>query len=111
MKFDSPLFDGIRVKPENDRRKKVGPKCQWTGCKNEAKHRAPKARGGDKEYWSFCLNHVRQYNQQYNFFSGMSDDDVRAYQKDSLTGHRPTWKMGTGNHPGPDGSRGDPRHR
>jgi hypothetical protein len=30
------------------------------------------------------------------FFAGMNDDDVSAYQKDALTGHRPTWKMGTG---------------
>jgi hypothetical protein len=39
---------------------------------------------------------VREYNQSYNFFAGMSDAAVMAYQKDALTGHRPTWKMGTG---------------
>jgi hypothetical protein len=32
----------------------------------------------------------------------MSDDAVLKYQKDAITGHRPTWKMGTGNHPGPE---------
>jgi hypothetical protein len=42
---------------------------------------------------------VREYNASYNFFSGMSTDAVSKYQKDSLTGHRPTWKMGTGNQP------------
>ena len=46
------------------------------------------------EYWHFCLNHVREYNQSYNFFSGMNADAVARYQKDALTGHRPTWKMG-----------------
>ena len=50
----------------------------------------------DKEYWRFCLAHVREYNQSYNFFTGMNDAAVMAYQKDALTGHRPTWKMGTG---------------
>ena len=25
-----------------------------------------------KEYWHFCLDHVREYNQAYNFFQGMS---------------------------------------
>jgi hypothetical protein len=100
MKFDSPLFDGIRVKPEKDRRaKKPGPTCEWAGCKAEAKHRAPKGRGREKDYWHFCVNHVREYNQSYNFFAGMSDDAVLAYQKDALTGHRPTWKMGTGKRP------------
>jgi hypothetical protein len=39
---------------------------------------------------------VRQYNQSYNFFKGMNDAAVMAYQKDAITGHRPTWKMGTG---------------
>jgi hypothetical protein len=37
---------------------------------------------------------VREYNQSYNFFAGMSDDAVARYQKDALTGHLPTWKMG-----------------
>jgi len=100
MKFDSPLFDKIRVKPENDRRpKKAGPTCEWSGCKNEAGHRAPKGRGREKDYWNFCMKHVREYNQNYNFFAGMADDAVLAYQKDALTGHRPTWKMGTGKKP------------
>ncbi|MGA9337009.1 MAG: DnaJ domain-containing protein, partial [Pseudolabrys sp.] len=64
--------------------------------KEKATHRAPKGRGREKDYWRFCLNHVREYNQAYNFFAGMSDAAVMAYQKDALTGHRPTWKMGTG---------------
>jgi hypothetical protein len=46
MKFDSPLFDGIRVKPGKDRRPKTGgPGCEWHGCKEKAGHRAPKGRG------------------------------------------------------------------
>lgn len=97
MKFDSPLFDRIRVKPDKDRSlRKEGPACQWAGCRERATHRAPKGRGRDKDYWHYCIDHVRQYNQNYNFFAGMKDDQVAAYQKDALTGHRPTWKMGTG---------------
>jgi hypothetical protein len=97
MKFDSPLFDKIRVKPSKDRRVKTGGRaCEWHGCKETATNRAPKGRGGDKQYWNFCLKHVREYNQSYNFFAGMNDAAVLAYQKDALTGHRPTWKMGTG---------------
>jgi hypothetical protein len=97
MKFDSPLFDRIRVKPAQDRRASTqGPRCEWAGCSEQGTHRAPKGRNREKEYWRFCLHHVREYNQSYNFFAGMSDDAVMAYQKDALTGHRPTWKMGTG---------------
>lgn len=97
MKFDSPLFDRIRVKPSEDRRARPAEHvCEWPGCAHAATHRAPKGRGREKDYWRYCLDHVREYNQAYNFFQGMSDDDVRKYQKDALTGHRPTWKMGTG---------------
>ena len=97
MKFDSSLFDKVRVKPDKDRRKKTGgPACEWAGCKEIATNRAPKGKQNDKEYWRFCLAHTREYNQSYNFFKGMNDADVLAYQKDALTGHRPTWKMGTG---------------
>ena len=46
------------------------------------------------EYWRFCLEHVRQYNHSYNYFAGMSDEAVARFQKDAITGHRPTWKLG-----------------
>jgi hypothetical protein len=93
----SSLFDKIRVKPEQDRRPKTGgPVCEWHGCEQKATNKAPKGRGNDKEYWNYCLKHAREYNQSYNFFAGMNDAAVLAFQKDALTGHRPTWKMGTG---------------
>ena len=96
MKFDSPLFDRIRVKPGQERRLRPdAPVCEWKGCQNPATHRAPKGRTRENEYWRFCLEHVREYNASYNYFAGMKDDDVMRYQKDALTGHRPTWKMGT----------------
>lgn len=102
----SKFFDSIRIKPT-----KGGPKntkgtsaearareeaamCEWPGCEARGPHRAPKGRGNEREYWHFCLNHVREYNQSYNFFQGMNADAVARYQKDALTGHRPTWKMG-----------------
>src|SRR6476646_905698 len=95
MKFDSPLFDRIRVKPDEDRRlRDTMPACEWPGCAHAATHRAPKGRTHEREYWRFCLDHVREYNHSYNFFAGMSDDAVARYQKDAVTGHRPTWKMG-----------------
>jgi hypothetical protein len=95
MKSDSPLFDRIRVKPDKDRRLRTQcPACEWPNCKAPATHRAPKGRLREREYWRFCLDHVRAYNHTYNFFAGMSADDIARYQKDAVIGHRPTWKMG-----------------
>jgi hypothetical protein len=95
MKNDSPLFDRIRVKPDKDRRLRAQcPGCEWPNCKAPATHRAPKGRLREREYWQFCLDHVREYNHTYNFFAGMSSDDIAKYQKEAVFGHRPTWKMG-----------------
>jgi hypothetical protein len=95
MKNDSPLFDRIRVKPDKDRRLRAQcPACDWPNCEAPATHRAPKGRQREREYWRFCLDHVREYNHAYNFFAGMSAEDIARYQKDAVIGHRPTWKMG-----------------
>lgn len=110
MKFDS-LFDRIRVKPSEDRRARdETPACDWPGCLGDGTHRAPKGRQFERQYWRFCLDHVREYNQSYNFFDGMSDEAVIRYQKDALTGHRPTWKVGASSRPmmAAFGGSGDP---
>jgi len=94
MKLNSPLFDKIRVKPDKDRSlRKELPCCEWPGCSSAATHRAPRGRGRENEYLRYCLDHVREYNHSYNFFKDMPADVVASYQKDALTGHRPTWKM------------------
>ncbi len=82
MKFDSPLFDRIRVKPSEDRRLQAdGPCCDWPHCAQSATHRAPKGRGREREYWRFCLDHVREYNHSYNFFAGMERRRRRPLSK------------------------------
>ena len=115
----SKFFDSIRIKPnklsakQQAQAREESAMCEWPECKNKGPHRAPKGRANDKEYWHFCLNHVREYNQSYNFFSGMNADAVARYQKDALTGHRPTWKMGanTSAKKGKGSAGGRPRRR
>jgi curved DNA-binding protein CbpA len=107
MSNDSPLFDRIRVRPDKDRRLRGhAPCCEWPGCASPATHRAPKGRLREREYWRFCLTHVREYNHSYNFFAGMSTEDIARYQKDAVTGHRPTWKMGMAGGRGRSGRSG-----
>jgi curved DNA-binding protein CbpA len=96
----SKIFDSIRIKPNKASARRHATAhdetvmCQWPDCRNKGAHRAPKGRDQARDYWHFCLDHVREYNQSYNYFSGMNADAVARYQKDALTGHRPTWKMG-----------------
>jgi hypothetical protein len=95
MDLNSPFFDRIRIKPTCDEpRGAAEPACDKIGCGLAGAHRAPKGRGREGQYWRFCLEHVRAYNASYNYFAGMSDDAVQAYQKDAVIGHRPTFPMG-----------------
>ena len=94
MKLDSAYFNKIRIdtgapKPEPAKRA-----CQMPGCDAAGTHRAPKGRAQEGEYFWFCLDHVREYNKSYNYFSGMNDAAIQAFQRDASTGHRPTWQMG-----------------
>jgi hypothetical protein len=95
MDLNSPFFDRIRIKPACDEpREPADPVCDKIGCAGAGLHRAPKGRGRERQYWRFCLQHVREYNASYNYFAGMTDDAVAAYQKDAVVGHRPTFPMG-----------------
>jgi curved DNA-binding protein CbpA len=95
MKLDSKYFDSIRIKRDAERAERQQmPRCNWPGCEDAGCHKAPKGRGREGEYYVYCLEHVRAYNKSYNYFSGMSDEDVARYQKASVYGHRPTWSSG-----------------
>ena len=107
MNLNSPLFNRIRIRPSADEpaRERDVPACDHPGCTVAGQHRAPKGRGREGQFWRFCLDHVRAYNAAYNYFDGMSDDAVAAFQKDATIGHRPTWAMGV-NRSGRAGSAG-----
>ncbi len=68
--------------------------CQHPGCDEGAPYRAPKSPQALDNFVWFCLKHVREYNRAWNFFQGMSQNEIEAYQHSSNTWHRPTWSMG-----------------
>ncbi len=95
MKPYPKYFDKIRIRPEKEAAAKPQtPICQWDGCDQAGTHRAPVGRMREGEYFRFCIDHVREYNKSFNYFSGVPDSEVARFQKEALTGNRPTWKMG-----------------
>lgn len=99
MKPYSKYFEKIKVRPDPEAElKSHAPACQWDGCEEAGTHRAPVGRMREGEYFRFCFNHVREYNKGFNYFSGLADSEVARYQKEALTGHRPTWKLGVNGH-------------
>ncbi|MDI7862585.1 DnaJ domain-containing protein [Rhizobiaceae bacterium n13] len=95
MKLDSKYFDRIRTrrKREQETDRSVTT-CQWDGCDKPGIHRAPVGRNAEGQFFLFCFEHVKEYNKGYNYFSGLSDGEIARYQKEAVTGHRPTWTVG-----------------
>jgi hypothetical protein len=95
MTTKSPWFDRISaVRQSGAATAEAEHRCQHPGCTEPAAHRAPQGRDREGQYFWFCIDHVRDYNKTYNYFTGMTDAAVAAYQKDAVIGHRPTWTMG-----------------
>ncbi len=94
MKLHSAYFNKIRIDAAEPRHEPARRACEMPGCDGSGTHRAPKGRHLEGEYFWFCLDHVRQYNKSYNYFTGMNDAAVQAFQRDASFGHRPTWQMG-----------------
>jgi hypothetical protein len=73
--------------------------CDHPDCFEPGEYRAPKARlldrGKPTDYQWFCLAHIREFNKSWNFFDGMTDEEILRYKDEDITGHRPTWKLGT----------------
>ena len=67
--------------------------CEKPGCQASGDHRAPKSRNTLHDYYWFCMEHVREYNLSWDFFRGMTPDQIDAYQRATIVGLRPTWKM------------------
>lgn len=101
-----PRFIDIRVRPpkpdEDPEQADIGLKpgerqCDHPGCRAAGVSRAPKSRDMlDEHYW-FCQPHAAEYNRGWNFFAGMSEEQIRARQEEeTFTGGRPTWSFKAG---------------
>lgn len=67
--------------------------CDKEGCRKAGEFRAPKDRTLSDYYW-FCLEHVREYNAQWDFYQGMSPLEIEEELKQDVCWQRPTWKLG-----------------
>ena len=57
--------------------------CDHPACTNAGEFRAPRSNRvpGSEGGWQFlCLDHVRAFNSGYNFFDGLSPDEIRDAQ-------------------------------
>lgn len=72
--------------------------CEWPGCSLQGEYPAPRSPRMPKPYRWFCLEHVREYNATWNYYEGMSDDEVEADRRRDTVWQRPSWRLGGGLH-------------
>ena len=86
--------------------------CEAVGCDEQGEFRAPGSRGpgfdGPGDWRWLCLDHVRAFNSSYNWFAGMSAEEIvaaqhpaagwaasssttRAFRADAGVGTAPRW--------------------
>ena len=69
--------------------------CDMPGCEHLGCYRAPKSRDSLREYWWFCLDHVRSYNAGWDYYRGMSAGEIEADIRFDTSWQRPTWPLGS----------------
>jgi hypothetical protein len=72
----------------------AGRGCEIPGCREDGQYPAPKARDRLREYYWFCLDHVRQYNAAWDYYRDMSQAEIEAHLRHDTTWRRPTWRIG-----------------
>ncbi len=64
--------------------------CDWENCKELGKYKAPIERDNSKHFRYLCLEHIKIFNKNWNYFSNMSQEEVEYFIKSDLTWHKPT---------------------
>ena len=67
--------------------------CEWTNCNAIGKFKAPQEKDNSKNYKWLCKEHIKLFNKNWNYFEGMSQDEIEDFLKSELTWHRPTQKF------------------
>ena len=64
--------------------------CDWNNCSEEGSYKAPKERDNSKNFRLLCLEHVKEFNKKWNYFSGMNDQQIMEFEKSDMIWHKPT---------------------
>ncbi len=60
-------------------------KCEKPGCTKAGTCRAPKDRTLT-EYWHFCQEHAAEYNKNWDYYAGMTDEERAAEYEREIYG-------------------------
>ena len=64
--------------------------CDWNNCEKIGEYKAPIEKDNSKDYRLLCLEHIKEFNKNWNYFSGMNDREICDFIKADMTWHKPT---------------------
>lgn len=69
-------------------------RCDKEGCTRPGQYRAPKSPRNLEDYYWFCKDHVREYNLNWNYFQGQSEEEFQRFLDNATVWERPTRPFG-----------------
>ncbi len=68
-------------------------KCDKESCEEKGEFKAPKSRVLLNEYYFFCLEHVKEYNKSWDFYKGLSVNQIENSMREDTIWNRPSWPL------------------
>ncbi len=67
--------------------------CDNVNCKDKGEYKAPKSRLNLNQYYFFCLRHIQEYNKSWDFYRGLSIDQIELSMRKDIVWDRPSWPL------------------
>jgi len=65
--------------------------CDEINCNEIGNYKAPKSRIKLNEYYYFCIKHIKEYNKSWDFYKGLSVDQIELSMRKDSVWDRPSW--------------------
>ena len=69
--------------------------CEWENCSENGEFKAPTEKDNSKNFKWLCETHIKLFNKKWDYFDGMSENEIISFLKSDITWHRPTQKFGS----------------
>jgi len=68
-------------------------RCDSDKCNEKGEYRAPKSRVNLRKYYYFCLKHIKEYNKSWDFYKGMTVNQIEKSMRSDTIWDRPSWPL------------------
>jgi len=69
--------------------------CEWQNCNKSGNFKAPVEKDNSKNFKWLCEEHIKLFNKSWDYFDGMSQNEIEFFLKSDMTWHRPTQTFGS----------------